>query len=164
VPLCVVVGGVLLSGCTTEQPLSVPGAEVKGGAVGPDVDVTDDIGLRQVQLEYPLDGVYDVGDDARLFMAITNTGTEPARLTDISGPDFSDVRVHRSSGEGLPLVVDRNDTVYVGAEGPPDVVLEDLQRSLHSSQSIPVTFTFEGAGEVTLDVVVAAEGQSPSLP
>src|SRR4051794_18640927 len=63
--------------------------EVQGGAVGPDVRITGDLDLQQVQLEYPLDGLYEEGADARLFFAVTNTGSEPVTLTDISGPDFS---------------------------------------------------------------------------
>ncbi len=41
------------------------------------------------------------------------------------------------------------------------MTLLDLGRELRSSQSIPVTLVFEDAGEVTLDVPVAAEGQNP---
>jgi copper(I)-binding protein len=44
------------------------------------------------------------------------------------------------------------------------VTLLDLDRSLRSSQSIPVTFTFADAGEVTIDVPVSAEGQNPLPP
>lgn len=137
---------------------------MKGGAVGPDVRVSEDIGLQQVQLEYPLDGVYEEGEAARVFFAVTNTGDEPAMITEISGPDFAGVEVEKDEGEGLPLQVDPNDNLYVGAEGPPNVTLLDLDRSLRSSQSIPVTFTFAGAGAVTLEVVVSAEGQTPSRP
>lgn len=162
-------GGVLLalSACGADEedaPLEVPGPEVQGGAVGPDVSVSEDVDLQQVQLEYPLDTLYEEGEDARLFMAITNTGSEPATLTDISGPDFGGVRVETDGGEGLPLQVDPNDNLYIGAEGPPNVTLLDLETSLRSSQSIPVTFTFAEAGEVTVDVMVSAEGQTPSPP
>jgi copper(I)-binding protein len=163
----VVSAGLLVGACgqaDEDAPLEVAGPEVKGGAVGPDVQVSEDIGLRQVQLEYPLDRVYEGGEDARLFFAITNTGSEPATLTDISGPDFSGIRVVTDEGTGMPLQIDANDNLYVGAEGPPDVTLLDLGRSLRSSQSIPVTFTFADAGEVTLDVPVSAEGQTPSPP
>ncbi|SDN06014.1 Copper(I)-binding protein [Geodermatophilus siccatus] len=161
--------GVLLAltGCGSTEPdqtLSDDPAEVEGGAVGPDVRLDDDVGLQQVQLEYPLDGVHEAGEDARLFMAVTNTGGEPVTLTDISGPDFGGVRVETAEGQGLPLTVDAEDTLYVGAEGPPDVTLLDLGRELRSSQSIPVTFTFGEAGEVTVDVPVSAEGQNPTPP
>lgn len=159
-------GGALLalSACGEEAPVETPGLEVPGGAVGPDVRLSDDVSLLQVQLEYPLDGRYEEGEDARLFMTVANTGTAPATLTDISGPDVGGVRVETATGEGLPLQVDPNDNLYVGAEGTPNVTLLDLGRSLTSSQSIPVTFTFAEAGEVTVDVVVAAEGQTPSAP
>ena len=163
-------GGVLvLAGCSADRleedtPAEDPGVEVDGGAVGPDVRVNGDVGLQQVQLEYPLDGVYVVGEDARLFMGVTNTGGEPVTLTGISGPDFSGVRVETAAGQGLPLTVDANDNLYVGAEGPPDVTLLDLGRELRSSQSVPVTFTFAAAGEVTIDVPVSAAGPNPTPP
>jgi copper(I)-binding protein len=147
-----------------DNPAEDDEVEVQGGAVGPDVMVNEDVELLQVQLEYPLDGVYEEGEDARLFFAASNTGTEPATLTDISGPDFSGVEVQKTDGQGLPLQVDADDNLYVGAEGPPNVTLLDLGRSLRSSQSIPVTFTFAEAGEVTVDVMVSAEGQTPSPP
>jgi copper(I)-binding protein len=104
------------------------------------------------------------GEEARLFMALSNTGGEPVMLTDISGPDFGGVRVETTEGQGLPRTVDAQDNLYVGAEGPPNVTLLDLGRELRSSQSIPVTFTFDDAGEVTVDVPVSAEGQTPTPP
>ncbi|MGY1634413.1 hypothetical protein ACI784_22160 [Geodermatophilus sp. SYSU D01186] len=161
------VGAALVLGACGEDednPLQDDEREVQGGAVGPDVMVTEDLDLLQVQLEYPLDGVYEEGEDARLFFAVANTGTEPATLTDISGPDFSGVEVETSDGQGLPLQVDADDNLYVGAEGPPNVTLLGLQESLRSSESIPVTFTFAEARDVTVDVMVSAEGQTPSPP
>jgi copper(I)-binding protein len=156
----------VLAACGEDEdnPMQDDEREVQGGAVGPDVMVNEDLDLLQVQLEYPLDGVYEEGEDARLFFAVANTGTEPATLTDISGPDFSGVEVETSDGQGLPLQVDADDNVYVGAEGPPNVTLLGLQESLRSSESIPVTFTFAEAREVTVDVMVSAEGQTPSPP
>ena len=147
-----------------DNPLQDGEVEVQGGAVGPDVMVNEDLELLQIQLEYPLDGVYEEGEDARLFFGVSNTGGEPARITDISGPDFSGVEVTTTDGPGLPLQVDPGDNLYVGAERPPDVTLLDLGQSLRSSQSIPVTFTFAGAEEVTVDVMVSAEDQTPTPP
>lgn len=159
----------LLAGCSANEleedaPAEDPGTEVDGGAIGPDTRVNDDVSLLQVQLEYPLDGLYEVGEDARLFMAVSNTGGDPVTLTDISGADFGGVRVTTEAGTGLPLTVDPQDNLYVGAEGPPEVTLLDLGQELRSSQSIPVTFTFAEAGEVTIEVPVSAEGQDPTNP
>ncbi len=161
---CAVLAVGACGGPEEDAPLEDAEVEVEGGAVGPDVRVTDDLGLMQVQLEYPPDGVYEEGEDARMFLAISNSGTDPASLVDISGPDFGGVRVEARDGTGLPLQVDPNDNLYVGVEGPPNVALLDLDRSLRSSQSIPVTFTFADAGEVTVDVPVSAEGQNPTPP
>lgn len=149
--------------CGEDPPSITPGPEVAGGAVGPDAPVGKDLELLQVQLEYPLDGAYEAGEDARLFFGIANTGTTADTLVDVSGPDFADARTP-GGGSDLALEVAAEDNVYVGAEGVPVVVLDDLQTELRSSQSIPVTFTFERAGEVTLDAVVAAEGQQPLSP
>jgi hypothetical protein len=149
-----------VSGCGEDAPLSTPGDEVPGGAIGPDASVNEDVKLLQVQLEYPLDGVYQVGEDARLFLGIANTGTTAVTLTDVSGPDFADATVPGGSAD-LSLTVEANDNLYVGAEGMPVIVLEDLRTELRSSESIPVTFTFERAGEVTVEAMVSANRQNP---
>ena len=151
-----------LAACTTGEPLSTPGPEVAGGAVGPDEAVTGDLSVLQVQLEYPLDGVHDEGEDARLFLGIANSGTTDDALVDVTGPDFADAV--DGDGGGVDVPVPAGDNVYVGAEGAATVTLVDLDRSLRSSQSIPVTLVFEEAGEVTIDAVVAAEGQDPAPP
>lgn len=155
--------GLSLTACGEDAPLDVPGEEVRGGAVGPDVDVTDDLGLRQVQLAFPEDGVHAAGDDAELYLAVTNSGYQPVELVDVRGPDFADATLTGPDGAGA-IPVPQDDNVYVGAEGAPTIVLEDLGRELRSSQSIPVTFVFADAGSVTVDAMVAAEGQDPAAP
>lgn len=149
-----------LTACSQDNPVADEGREVPGGAVGPDEMVTEDLSVLQVQLEYPLDGVYEEGEDANLFLGIANTGNTDDDLLDVRGPDFADARI-LVDGEPGAIRVRQDDNVYVGAEGAPTITLVDLGRSLRSSQSIPVTLVFEDAGEVTLDAPVAAEGQNP---
>ncbi|RBY84997.1 hypothetical protein DQ241_17030 [Blastococcus sp. TF02A-30] len=133
------------------------------GAVGPDEAVNEDLKLLQVQLAYPEDGVYEAGEDAPLYLGIANTGEPEDDLVDVRGPDFLDATL-TVDGEPGVIRVPEDDNVYVGAEGAPSIVLEDLQTELRSSESIPVTFVFEEAGEVTVEAMVAAEGQSPDQP
>lgn len=133
------------------------------GAVGPDEPVSESIEVLQVQLEYPLDDVYEEGEDARLFLGIANPGTEEDDLIDVRGPDFTDAAL-TVDGEAAVIRVLPEDNVFIGPEGAPSIVLEDLQTTLRSSQSIPVTFVFEEAGEVTVDAVVAVQGQDPTPP
>lgn len=151
-----------LAACGTDEdsPLEDGEREVQGGAVGPDTPVNEDIKLLQVQLEYPLDGVYEEGEDASLFFAIANNGVEGDTLVDVTGEDFSDATM--ADGSDLEIEVPENDNLYVGAEGAPSVTLVGLEEELRSSQSIPVTFVFEESGEVTVDAMVAAEGQNPT--
>ncbi|MGX5653627.1 hypothetical protein ACWKWC_02500 [Geodermatophilus nigrescens] len=151
-----------LTACTAEEPLATPGPEVSGGAVGPDEAVTGDLSVLQVQVEYPSDGVYEQGEDARLFFGVANSGTVDDALVDVTGADFADAV--DDDGGAVDVAVPAGDNVYVGAEGAPTVVLVGLERELRSSQSIPVTLVFEAAGTVTIDAVVAAEGQSPAPP
>jgi len=157
------VAAIALTACSQDAPAADEGAEVPGGAVGPDAMVTEDLSVLQVQLEYPLDGVHEEGEDARLFLGIANTGTTDDDLLDVRGPDFADAAI-LVDGEPGAIRIREDDNVYVGAEGAPTITLLDLGRSLRSSQSIPVTLVFEDAGEVTLDVPVAAEGQDPEPP
>ena len=110
-------------------------------------------GLLQVQLAYPEDGVYEPGEDAPLYAGIANTGEPEDDLVDVRGPDFLDSRI-TVDGEPGVIRVPEDDNVYVGAEGAPSIVLENLQTTLRSSESIPVTFVFEEAGEVTIDAMV----------
>ena len=150
-----------LGACSEAGPLDVEGPEVRGGAVGPDEAVSEDLKVLQVQLEYPLDGVYEEGEDARLFLGIANSGGDDDELVDVIGEDFTAATLTAGGDPGV-IPVPENDNVYVGAEGAPSIVLEGLERSLRSSQSIPVTFVFQEAGSVTVDATVAAEGQTPA--
>jgi copper(I)-binding protein len=147
--------------CTADDPVEVPGPEVSGGAVGPDEAVTADLSVLQVQIEYPLDGLYDEGEDARLFLGIANSGSRDDVLVAVTGP-FADAE--DGNGGTFSIAVPADDNVYVGAEGAPSITLVDLERSLRSSQSIPVTLEFERAGAVSVDAMVAAEGQTPEPP
>ncbi len=149
---------VATAGCGDERP------DVDDtGAIGPDEVVDESIKVLQVQLEYPLDGVYDAGEDARLFLGIANDGTTEDDLLDVRGPNFTDAAL-TVDGEPAVIRVQPEDNVYVGAEGAPSITLVGLERSLRSSQSIPVTLVFEDAGEITVDAPVAATGQNPVPP
>jgi copper(I)-binding protein len=150
----------LLSGCGAEAPIETPQAEVVGGAVGPDAQVSDAVKVLAVHLEHPLDGVYEPGEDASLYLGISNTGADPDVLVGVTGPGFADARTSGAGdGSTLAIAVPADGNVYVGAEGQPALTLIDLGRTLRSSQSIPVTFTFQRAGTVTVNAMVAAEGE-----
>jgi periplasmic copper chaperone A len=155
-----------LTACGEDAPSDSPGDEVVGGNAEPDEVVSEDLTVADVELAHPADDVYEAGEDAELYAAITNTGTEAVTLTAVEGPDFSDASASGADGgnggEGLGIEVPENDNVYIGAENEPSITLMDLQESLRTSQSIPVTFVFDNGEEVTIEALVASQGSGPS--
>lgn len=130
--------------------------ELPGGNAGTDEAVTEDIKITALMLDYPADGQWEEGEDVKLYAAITNTGTTSDRLVDVTGEDFVDAELAALDGSDGTIEVPEEDNVYLEPEGPPSVFLLDLQTSLRSSQSIPVTFVFEEAGEVTMTATVSS--------
>ncbi|MGY2005050.1 copper chaperone PCu(A)C [Blastococcus sp. SYSU DS1024] len=138
------------------NPIEEIGTEVDGGNPGPDTAVTEDISITALGLAYPEDGVWEVGEDVQLYAAITNTGTTGDQLVEVRGEDFAGAELTALDGTDGAIDVPEEDNVYLEPEGPPSVVLTDLGTDLRSSQSIPVTFVFEQAGEVTMEAPVVS--------
>lgn len=128
--------------------------EIVGGAAAPDVEVTEDVEVVGVELEYPEDGMWEEGDTVPLYAAITNTSTADLRLVDVTGEAFADAELIPLSGEEGVITIEQNDNAYLEPDGPPSVRLVGLQESLRSSQSVEVTFVLEGGVEVTIEAPV----------
>ncbi len=154
--VALVAAAAALSGCGSDAPAQRPSGEVVGGAIGPDERVSEDLAVLAVHLAHPADGVYEPGEDASLVLAISNTGTAADELVDVTGPDFADARTADAGGATPVVEVPAGEVVHVGAGGGPTLTLVDLDRSLRSSQSIPVTFSFRRAGTVTVEAMVEA--------
>jgi copper(I)-binding protein len=161
------VSPVALSACSAGQ-VNQTATQLRD-KVGPSAQIGT-IELRAVKLAYPSAGSYSAGDDAELSMAIVNDGDTEDVLTDISGTGFSSVRVTGSaSGTAAPaspgasgsaaaegeIPVPADSVVYLG-QNAQTVTLVDLDEELLPTQTLELTFTFEEAGEVSLEVPVAA--------
>ncbi|MEI4273493.1 copper chaperone PCu(A)C [Klenkia sp. LSe6-5] len=149
---------VVLSACSAGQiaQTATQDRDIRGGQG----DVGD-IHLRTATTAYPQSGRYDEGGDARLLVAIANSGDADDELTDISGPGFESYKVvDSSSDEESPtgFTIPAGQNVYVG-DGGPAVTLTGLTEPLTPAQALEVTFTFRDAGEVTVPVLVG----TPSL-
>ncbi|MCO7219917.1 copper chaperone PCu(A)C [Klenkia sp. PcliD-1-E] len=149
----------VLSACSAGQIAQTATQErdIRGGQAD-----LGSIHLRTATTAYPQSGVYEEGGDARLLVAIANSGTSDDELTDISGPGFESYEVvdPTASGDASPtgFTIPAGSNVYVG-DGGPQVTLTGLTEALTPAQSLEVTFTFRDAGEVTLPVLVG----TPSL-
>jgi periplasmic copper chaperone A len=157
-PAAALATSLLLAGCGGDTPPDVDDS----GAVGPDT-ASADVEVLQVQVEHPLDGGYEAGEDARLFLGLANDSTREDELVEVRGPDFADAAL-RVDGEASVINVPPGEDLYIGPEASLSVVLEDLRTPLRAAESIPVTFVFEETEEVTVDAVVATEGQDPTSP
>lgn len=146
----VAAAAVLATGCSAGQVAQT--ASQVPSVDGLAVDVGD-IALRDITLELPSGGFYEAGDDARvLFVAVNENALEADRLLSVSSEAFGGGT--DESASDLPVELPPNTDVGFREDGPV-VELIGVNELLRSSASVPVTFTFEEAGEVTVMVPVA---------
>jgi copper(I)-binding protein len=151
-----VLGGLLaapavLVGCGADEQ---PAAPVGGPGVAASVG---ELELRNIRLDNPPAGVYEIGSAALLGVAIVNDGDEDEQLVGVSGPDFTGVVVDEGEITTTPSVtIPAGETVFTDGPEGPVVVLAGIDETLRTSESLEVTFTFEQAGEVTVDAPVSA--------
>ena len=93
------------------------------------------------------------GSSASLFVSLYNGGDRPDTLLSATAPG-SAASISLSGGN-VPLPANSAPVNLTGPE--PQVVLESVTRPLTGGSSIPVTFDFEHAGKVTLQVPVEAQ-------
>lgn len=139
---------VVLSGCGDEEPrLGGPGVEASVG----------DMELRNIRLDNPPGGIYEIGSAALLGVALVNEGDEDDELIGVSGPDFTGAVVDENPASSTPgVTIPAGETVFTDGPDGPVLVLVGIDETLRSSEFLSVTFTFERAGEVTVDAPVSA--------
>ena len=140
---------IVLAGCGEEpEPrLGGPGVETSVG----------DMELRNIRLDNPPAGIYEVGSAALLGVAMVNGGDEEDELVGVSGPDFTGAVVDENPASSDPgIVIPAGETVFTDGPDGPVLVLVGIDDTLTSGQFLEVTFTFERAGEVTVEAPVSA--------
>lgn len=104
------------------------------------------------------------------FFTIQNTGSEDDRLVSASTPIAKTTQIHEMAMEGDVmkmreledgLVIPAGETVVLEPGGK-HLMLMGLTAAITEGASVPVTLTFEKAGEVTLDL--AAAGTAADAP
>ncbi|MEU4214141.1 copper chaperone PCu(A)C [Actinoplanes sp. NPDC026623] len=122
--------------------------------------------LRSVHIEAPPDARYRVGDDARVWFTALNQGTYPDVLRSLTSPYARTGQVRwdddcDGTATVVPALVLRPAKPNL-AQSPPGVPpfdayharLVGLNRAVLAGTTIPVTFTFDDAGSVTVDALV----------
>jgi copper(I)-binding protein len=97
------------------------------------------------------------------YMTITTSG-EPDRLVAAASPAAQAVELHTSLQEGGVSKMQRVDAVPVAPGAPAELapgghhlMLIGLAAPLEEGTTVPLTLTFEGAGEITVDVPVSKD-------
>jgi copper(I)-binding protein len=131
--------------------------------LGNQADVGD-LNLRALELAYPTGGVYPAGSDARLLGAIVSNSDADDTLVSIEGEDFDSVEVvdpdaadeaaTGAAGSSVDLTVPANGTLFLGDGAGPSVTLVGLADEVGVGQYVDVTFTFEQAGDISVQVPV----------
>lgn len=109
-----------------------------------------------------------VAKSGAVFMVLENTGDTADRLVAAATDAAARVELHThiENTEGVMRMVEVKDGFEVPAggrhalkRGGDHVMLMGLAAPLEQGATLPLTLTFEQAGEVTLDVVVDSERQ-----
>jgi copper(I)-binding protein len=123
------------------------------------------LNLRAVALPYPTGGVYPAGGEARLLAAVASNSATDDTLVSVEGEGFDSVEVvdptattspaaGAAAGGTVDLTVPAGGTLYIGNGDGPSVTLVGLADQVGVGQYVDVTFTFQQAGEVSMQVPV----------
>jgi copper(I)-binding protein len=100
-------------------------------------------------LAAPVGSTVPSGSSASMFVSLYNTGDNSDALLSATAPAAGNVSL---SGGTVALPANSAPVNLTGPE--PKVVLENLTKPLRGGATIPVTFRFQHAGQVTLQVPV----------
>ncbi|MFV0336404.1 MAG: copper chaperone PCu(A)C [Tropicimonas sp.] len=106
------------------------------------------------------------------FMHIVNTGTEDDRLvsanSDIS--EKTELHTHIDAGDGVMKMVEVEEGFVIPAggehvlqRGGDHVMFMGLTRPMNDGEAVSVTFTFEKAGEITVEIPVDLQRQEKEM-
>lgn len=140
------------------------------------------IDLRGLAIETPTTLAYNPGSAMPLKVVIVNNAQQPDQLTSITSPDIkgwaayattadADAVLNPGSGSSstAPAAPDKTVTIdgngrmgYATPEATGALLLLGAKKLINAADTIPVTFTFANAGQVTVQVPVALSNAAPS--
>jgi hypothetical protein len=105
------------------------------------------------------------GRPAVVYFTVRNTGDAPDRLVAVASPRAARAHLHETRHEGGVMRMAPVEALTVPprgalalAPGGTHVMLMGLARPLAEGETVPLTLTFERAGEITVEVVVGKPG------
>ena len=133
-----------------------------------------DLALRDIRIVYPSGGTYAEGSTAELVLVVTNQGLTEDNLIDVTGEFFdsanlpsddpsptpSDDPSSTPSGDepaqaNVEAPIPAEGILQFGTSESPSIELVNLTEKISVAEVFVITFVFEQAGEVTVEVPVA---------
>ena len=157
-----------MGGCQSEDPRAVPGdpqAPYQESVMGTNNRIGP-VRLLSVHVEAPLDVRYRVGDDARVWLTLLNEGPSPDVLRSVRSPVAGTTQIRwdddcdgvATAVPALTLKPVQPNLAYSPPGVPPfdayHLRLVDINREVLAGTTIPLTFTFDRAGTVTVQAPV----------
>jgi hypothetical protein len=157
-----------LSACQTEDPQAIPGdqpAPFQESVMGANAQAGA-ILLRSVHVEAPPHPSYQPGDDAVLWFTLLNQGQRQDTLTSLTSTAAASAEIRwdddcdgtAQTVPALPLQPDFPGLTEASGGVPPfDSYygrLVDFKQPVLAGTTVPVTFTFADAGQVTVEALV----------
>lgn len=139
------------------SPTPEPGAA--GTTVG-------SLSLKLLRVERPADESHVAGTNAGLYVTIVNNARAVDQLTSVTSPDAGQVLFRQSAaGATRPatLRIAGSSTNSMQHSDGPHFELAGLKREIQRGMVVPVTFVFQRAGSVTVNVPVQV-ADNPKVP
>ena len=156
---------VTASGCAAGfEPYTSPSYKPRDAANYPDTGNSSPVAVRHAYVlgPGPDEGPFAEGSDAAVYLSLVNQTTTPDRLVSAESPVAEEVEVKGGEQDGIQLPEPQQgrtegEPVLVGQPPYSDntVTLAKLTRELPNGSVARVTFTFQRAGEVTMELPVA---------
>ncbi|MBA3292569.1 MAG: copper chaperone PCu(A)C [Geodermatophilaceae bacterium] len=144
-----------VTGCSAGQvtQTSTQVATVNGSSAN-----VGQLALRDIRILYPSGGTYAEGSTAQLVLAVANQGLAEDTLIEVTGEFFDDAAVPTDDAgdeASVEVEVPAQGILQFGTTEFPSIELSDLSEEISVSEIVSLTFVFEQAGEVTVEVPVA---------
>lgn len=151
-----------VTGCSAGQitQTSTQVATVNGSSTN-----VGELALRDIRILYPTGGTYAEGSTADLVLVVTNQGLAEDRLVEVTGDFFDEARLpadevilpadDADAEVSIDAPIPAQGTLQFGPRDSPPIELTDLSQEISVAEVVSLTFVFEQAGEVSVEVPVA---------
>lgn len=161
----------VVTGCSAGQQAATSQQRTNAGGANGQVGeiAVEHVSIRFGDNPVPGDQVYEAGETAALRLTIVNTGSGADELVGVASPVATTVAISGDTRVPGGQVLTAGYADFPASVAMPDateieVVLQGLTAPLRAGLTYPVTFSFDRAGELRLDVPLGYPDNLPLPP